>query len=270
MRVTKSKTIRKKAVFAKTPVAGSPCTPCRAKSRKKSDESQLAVCDPVKPERPPAHTLVSPTVGHFPSAKAHNVAVVLFLIDKKVLCRAKNFVDSFVAVFANISQTFKRSKDFSNHIFYLYRLNGNNGHVKAKNFTVAIRNDSGRLKTFLESGFGNANESGSQTFAGMGKKRDAVASLCFDGQFVFHGETLAVGDEVGNNFFRLFNGIFVELVQLAPVRLVVHEFVDAPFGIAKSNLEGYNVVDVDFSFNFHVKSMGQKPVDVKAILRRER
>ena len=131
------------------------------------------------------------------------------------------------------------------------RLDGSNGHVKGENFAISVRNDSGRLKTFVESHFRDANESGGQTFAGMGENRDAVANFGFDGQFVFHGNTLAVRDEVGNNFLRLFDGIFVELVQLAPVGLVIHEFVDAAFGVAKGNLEGHNVVDVNFSFDFH-------------------
>lgn len=85
----------------------------------------------------------------------------------------------------------------------------------------------------------------------MGKNRDAVANFGFDGQFVFHGNTLAVGDEFGNNFFCLFDGIFVELVELAPVGLVVHEFMNAAFSVAKSNLESHDVVDVDFSLDFH-------------------
>ena len=85
----------------------------------------------------------------------------------------------------------------------------------------------------------------------MGESRDAVANFGFDGQFVFHGNTLAVRDELGNNFFRFFDTIFVELVELAPVGLVVHEFVDAAFSVAKGNLESHDVVDVDFSLDFH-------------------
>ena len=131
------------------------------------------------------------------------------------------------------------------------RLDGNNGHVKGENFAITVRNDSGRLETFLRSLFGDADESGGQTFAGMGENRDAVAIHSFEGEFVFHGNTLAVRDEVGNNFLRLFDTIFVELVKSAPVGLVVHEFVDAPFGIAKGNLEGHDVVDVNFGFDFH-------------------
>jgi len=146
-----------------------------------------------------------------------------------------------------------------------YRLDGSNGHVKGKNFAITFRNNSGRLETCLDSGFGDANESGGQTFASVRVNRDAVASFGFDGQFVFHGDTLTVRDELGNNFFRLFNRIFVEFVQLAPIGLVIHEFVDAAFGVAKGNLEGHDVVDVNFSFNFHAYSMGQKSAVVNRL-----
>ena len=131
------------------------------------------------------------------------------------------------------------------------RLGGNKVRVKGENFAITVRNDSGRLETFLHSFFGDANESGGQTLAGVRINRKAVASRGFKNQFVFHGDTLAVGDELGNNFFRLFDRIFVELVELAPVGLVVHEFVDAAFSVAKGNLESHNVVDVDFSLDFH-------------------
>jgi len=100
-----------------TETAGSPCVPCRAKSRKKSDESQLATFDSVKPKRPPAHALVGSTVGHFPSAEAHNVAVVFLFIDEKMFRGAENLVNSLVAVFAAVSYTFKGSKNFSDHVF---------------------------------------------------------------------------------------------------------------------------------------------------------
>jgi len=46
----------------------------------------------------------------------------LFLVDEKVLGGAENFVDSLVAVFAYIGNTFKRSKNFSNHIFLLFKV----------------------------------------------------------------------------------------------------------------------------------------------------
>jgi hypothetical protein len=131
------------------------------------------------------------------------------------------------------------------------RLDGSNGHVKGENFAITVRNDSGRLETFLHSFFGDANESGGQTFAGMGKGREAIAVCGFKSKFVFHGDTLAVGDELGNNFFRFFDTIFVELVKSAPVGLVIHEFVDAAFCVAKGNLESHDVVDVNFGFDFH-------------------
>lgn len=138
-----------------------------------------------------------------------------------------------------------------------YRLDGSNGHVKGKNFAITFRNNSGRLETCLDSGFGDANESGGQTFASVRVNRDAVASFGFDGQFVFHVDTLTVHDDVCNNFLRLFDRIFVEFVKVAPVGLVIHEFVDAPFGVAKGDLESHDVVDVNFSFNFHAYSMGR-------------
>ena len=182
-----------------------------------------------------------------------------------MLRRTKHLVDSLVAVFADVGDTFKRSKNFADHIFYGYRLGGNKVVVKGENFAITVRNDSGRLKTFLDSFFRDANESSSQTFAGMGKGREAIAVCRFKSKMVFHGDTLTVRDELGNNFFRLFNRIFVEFVQLAPVGLVIHKFVDAAFGVAKGNLEGHDVVDVDFSFDFHAYSMGQKSAVVNRL-----
>ena len=170
-----------------------------------------------------------------------------------------------IAVFADVGHTFKGSKNFADHIFYGLRLDGNDVVVKSENFAITFGNNSGRLETFLDSGFGDMDESGGQTLAGMGENRDAVASCGFDGQFVFHGLTLTVRDELGNNFFRFFDRIFVEFVQLAPVGLVIHEFVDAAFGVAKGNLEGHDVVDVNFSFDFHAYSMGQKSAVVNRL-----
>jgi len=77
-------------------------------------------------------------------------------------------------------------------------------------------------------------------------------------QFVFHVDTLAVRDHVGNNFLRLFDRIFVEIVKLAPVRLVVHEFIDAPSSVAKSDFQVNEVVDVNFNFHFHVYRLQAK------------
>jgi hypothetical protein len=175
-----------------------------------------------------------------------------------VLRGAENLVDSLVAVFAAVGNTFKRSKNFSDHIFYKLRLSGNKVVVKGKNFAITVRNDSGRLETFLNSFFGDANESGGQTLAGMGKIREAVAVYCLKNQFVshifsfvFHGDTLAVVDDFGKNFFALFNRIFVVLVQVAPVRLVVHEFIDAAVSVVERDPESHDVVDVNFSFDFH-------------------
>jgi len=159
----------KQKLLYKTPVAGSPCTPCRTLKIRKSDESQLATRDSVKPKRPPAHAFVCARVGHLPSAEANNATIVTLFVDEKVLRGAKNLVDSLVAVFADVGNTFKGSKNFADHIFYRLRLSGNKVHVKGKNFAITVRNDSGRLKTFLDSFFGDANESGGQTFASVGK-----------------------------------------------------------------------------------------------------
>lgn len=231
----------------------------------KSDESQLPICDSVESERPPPHALVGSSVGHLPRPKTHYRTFILFLIDKKVLRGAEDLVDSLVAVFADVGDTFKRSKDLSDHIFYWLRLSGNKVAVKDKNITVTVRNDFRRKKTFLHSFFGNADESGGESFASVGKGRVAIAGCGFEDQFVFHGDTLAVRDHVGKDFLRFFDRIFVELVQLAPVGLVVHQLVDAALGVAKRDLEGHDVVDVDLNFHFHAKSMGEKPPVVKGL-----
>ena len=81
-------------------------------------------------------------------------------------------------------------------------------------------------------------------------------------QFVFHGATLAVRDHVGKDFLRFFDRIFVELVQLAPVGLVVHQLVDATMRVAKRDLEGHDVVDVDLNFHFHAYRLQEKVVVV--------
>ena len=89
----------------------------RKSQEKKSDESQLATFDSVKPKRPPAHAFVGSTVGHFPGTEANDVAVVTLFIDEKMLCGAENLVNSFVAVFAAVGHTFKWGKNFSDHVF---------------------------------------------------------------------------------------------------------------------------------------------------------
>ena len=240
--------------FVKNLVADSLCTPFHTfpSLREKSDESQLSACNSVKPKTAPTHSFVGTSVRHLPSAEANHATVVTLFVGEKVFRRTKHLVDSLVAVFADVGNTFKGSKNFSDHIFYKLRLSGNKVHVKGKNFAITVRNDSGRLKTFLNSFFGDANESGGQTFASVRKIREAVAVHRLKNQFVFHGNTLAVRDHFGKNFLRFFHRIFVELVKIAPIRLVVHEFIDAPFSVAKGNLEGNKIVDVNFNFHFHV------------------
>lgn len=275
MKVQTKRLNRNEKPFVKNPVADSLCTPFHTfpSLREKSDESQLSACNSVKPKTAPTHSFVGSSVRHLPSAETNHATIVALFVDEKVFRRTKHLVDSLVAVFADVGNTFKGSKNFADHIFYKLRLSGNKVHVKGKNFAITVRNDSGRLKTFLDSFFGDANESGSQTLAGMGKIREAVAVYRLKDQFVshvfgfvFHGDTLTVREEVGNNFFRFFDRIFVEFVQIAPVGLVVHEFMNAPFSIAKGNLEGHDVVDVNFSFNFHAYSMRQKSAVVNRLL----
>jgi len=88
------------------------------KVKKKSDESQLAVCDSIKSKTAPTHSFICARIGHLPSAEANHRTIVLFLVDKKVLCGAENLVDGLVAIFTNIGNTFKGSKHFSDHGFF--------------------------------------------------------------------------------------------------------------------------------------------------------
>ena len=228
----------------------------------KSDESQLPICNSVESEGPPTHAFVSTAVGHLPRTETNHAPVVLFLIDKKVLRRAEDLVDSLVAVFTDVGDAFKGSKDFSNHIFYWLRLSGNKVVVKNKNITVTVRNDFRRLETVFQTLTVETLESGGESFASVGKGRVAVAAYGLENQFVFHGDTLAVRDHVGKDFLRFFDRIFVELVQLAPVGLVVHQLVDATMRVAQSDLEGHDVVDVDLNFHFHAYRLQEKVVVV--------
>ena len=84
---------------------------------RKSNESQAAILDSVESERSPTHAFVGSSVGHLPSAEANHCTLVLFLVDEKVFGRAENLVNSLIAVFADIGNTFKGSKNFSDHIF---------------------------------------------------------------------------------------------------------------------------------------------------------
>ena len=119
MKVQTKRLNRNVKPFVKNPVADSLCTPFHTfpSLREKSDESQLSACNSVKPKTSPTHSFICARVWHLPSAEANHATVVLFLVDKQVLRGAKNFVDSLVAVFADIGNTFKGSKNFSDHIF---------------------------------------------------------------------------------------------------------------------------------------------------------
>jgi hypothetical protein len=136
---------------------------------RKSNESQAAFLDSVESERPPAHAFIGSTVGHFPCPKTNHAPIVLFLVDKKVLRGAENLVDSLVAVFADVGNTFKGSKNFSDHIFYWLRLSGNKVVVKNKNITISVRNDFGGLKTLFQTLAVETLESGGESFASVGK-----------------------------------------------------------------------------------------------------
>jgi len=113
----------------------------------KLNESQAAILDSVESERPPAHAFIGSTVGHLPSAETNHAPIVTLFVGEKMLRGAEDFVDSLVAVFADVGDTFKRSKDFSDHIFYWLRLVDCDAHVKGKNFAISTRNNSSRLKT---------------------------------------------------------------------------------------------------------------------------
>jgi len=125
-------------IFCKNPCRRISLRTMPREVKKKSDKSQLAACDSVESERPPAHAFVGSTVGHLPSEETNDRALVLFLIDKKMLRGAEDLVNGFVAVFADIGNTFKRSKNFADHIFYGLRLNGNCIHVKTINFSITL------------------------------------------------------------------------------------------------------------------------------------
>jgi hypothetical protein len=232
----------------------------------KLDKSQLPICNSIKPKTAPTHAFVSPAVGHLPRTETNHAPVVLFLIDKKVLRRAEDLVDSLVAVFTDVGDTFKGSKNFSDHIFYWLRLSGNKVVVKNKNITVTVRNDFRRLETIFQTLTVETLESGGESFASVGKGRVAVAAYGLENQFVFHEATLAVRDNVGNNFLRLFDRIFVEVVQPSPIGLVIHEFINASSSVAKSNFQVNEVIDVDFNFHFHAYRLQEKVEVVNGFL----
>ena len=163
MRV-KTRRHKTQKLLEKLPVAGSPCTPCRASKGEKSDESQFPIRDSVESKRPPAHAFIGSSVWHLPRTEANHAPLVFFLVDKKMLRGAKNFVDSLVTVFAHISHAFKRSKNFSDHIFYLLRLVDCKAHVKDENFTIAVRNDIRVFETVSGSYFVHSVKSFVQTF----------------------------------------------------------------------------------------------------------
>jgi hypothetical protein len=232
----------------------------------KSDESQLPICNSVESEGPPTHAFVGTAVGHLPRTETNHATVVTLFVGEKMLRGAEDLVDSLVAVFTDVGDTFKGSKNFSDHIFYWLRLSGNKVVVKNKNITVTVRNDFRRLETIFQTLTVETLESGGESFASVGKGRVAVAAYGLENQFVFHEATLAVRDNVGNNFLRLFDRIFVEVVQPSPIGLVIHEFINASSSVAKSNFQVNEVIDVDFNFHFHAYRLQEKVVVVNGFL----
>ena len=135
----------------------------------KLDKSQLPICNSVESERPPTHAFVGPSVGHLPRTETNHATVVTLFVGEKMLGRAEDLVDSLVAVFADVGNTFKGSKDFSDHIFYWLRLSGNKVMVKNKNIAISVRDDFGGLKTLFQTLAVETLESGGESFASVGK-----------------------------------------------------------------------------------------------------
>jgi hypothetical protein len=171
MKVQTKRLNRNVKPFVKNPVADSLCTPFHTfpSLREKLDESQLPICDSVKPKTAPTHSFVGSSVRHLPSAEANHATVVTLFVDEKVFRRTKHLVDSLVAVFADVGNTFKGSKNFSDHIFYWLRLNGNKVVVKDKNVAISVRDDFGGLKTLFQTLAVETLESGGESFASVGK-----------------------------------------------------------------------------------------------------
>jgi hypothetical protein len=135
---------------------------------RKSNESQAAFLDSVESERPPAHAFVCARVRHLPSAETNHATIVALFVDEKMLRGAKNFVDSLIAVFADVGNTFKGSKNFSDHIFYGLNLVDCKAHVKSENFTITVRDDFRILKTIFGSYTIHSVKSFRQAFASVG------------------------------------------------------------------------------------------------------
>jgi len=116
MRGTNQKTLIRYG-FCKNPCCRISLHTMPREVKKKSDKSQLAARDSVESERTPAHTFIGTRVGHLPSAETNDAPVVTLFVDEKVFRRTKHLVDSLIAVFADVGHTFKRSKNFADHIF---------------------------------------------------------------------------------------------------------------------------------------------------------
>jgi len=70
-------------------------------------------------------------------------------------------------------------------------------------------------------------------------------------QFVVHGETLIVVDDLGKDFFSGLNLFLVKLVKPSPLGFVVHQFFDASSRTVQSGVKGHDLVDLNFNFHFH-------------------
>ena len=170
MKVQTKRLNRNVKPFVKNPVADSLCTPFHTfpSLREKSDESQLSACNSIKPKTAPTHSFVGSSVRHLPSPKTNHATIVALFVGEKVFRRTKHLVDSLVAVFADVGNTFKGSKNFADHIFYKYRLVDCKAHVKSENFTVTARSNFCGLKTISGSHLVHSVKSLVQTFPSVG------------------------------------------------------------------------------------------------------
>ena len=170
MKVQTKRLNRNVKPFVKNPVADSLCTPFHTfpSLREKLNESQFSACNSVKPKTAPTHSFVGSSVRHLPSAETNHATIVALFVDEKMLRGAENLVDSLVAVFADVGNTFKGSKNFADHIFYKLRLVDCKAHVKSENFTITVRDDFRILKTIFGSYTIHSVKSFRQAFASVG------------------------------------------------------------------------------------------------------
>jgi len=82
---------------------------------KMSSENEVAFRDSIKSERAPSRLFVHTGIGQFPRLETDHVA----LLCQDVFRGAKHFVNGFVAIFASVSDNFKRGEIFLQdiHVF---------------------------------------------------------------------------------------------------------------------------------------------------------